>query len=87
MRVFKDTVEITKDDVIVVGETVVLYLMRLNMKVKGFAPAMLEADLESLYDFALASIVGPSLEDAEADFRTGQTFTLEEWLEDSDENA
>ena len=47
---------------------------------------MLEADLENLYDLALANVVGPSLEDAEADFRTGQTFTLEEWLEDSDEN-
>jgi len=46
---------------------------------------MLEADLENL--FALANVIGPSLEDAEADFRTGQTFTLEEWLEDSDENA
>ncbi len=54
---------------------------------EGFAPAVLEADLEVLYDLALANIVGPSLEQAEVDFRTGQTFTLDEWLEDSDEDA
>lgn len=53
----------------------------------GFVPAVLEADSEAIYDFALASILGPSLEQAEADFSAGQTFTLNEWLEDSGEDT